>query len=244
MSEDQTSQWRPPDSWAPPAETAHSWAPPAETAQPRWGPPLTGRAESPWPSPPPGARLGSPELAAPAPTTASSAASPGWVPSDRWLLVAATLTLCLAVLVFFGGFQYARATPRYEQAPPGMAYSRDGTTARVISIVAAEQVRTGVASKAETSPKGALFVVARVEISGVPDGFTCSGRLVLSDGRTFNETFVSKPQGPTCLDLRKTGAVEVGLYYLVPEESVPRIVGIAMDHQIGLVRTTVIRPPQ
>ncbi len=222
--------------WGPPP--APDWAPPAAPASPVG----SDRAAS-FPAPPVSAGDWAPPTGAPAsgasrdPATDSTALGR----SRRWLTVLATLTTCLALLIFTGGFQYARATYRYEQAPPGMAYSRDGATARVLSIVAAPKVRTGT-SKDEVAPAGSVYVVARVQLSGDDPVMLCGGRLVLRDGRTFREAFLSKPESVSCSQVGKRPVTEVNLYYLVPEPAVGQIVGLAMEHRIGLARTTVIRP--
>lgn len=211
----------PPGTYPPPQSPPGHWLPPDTFAPP--SPRAAPTAPPEEPQPPEGAK------------------AQGWLRSDRWLLALATVATCLALIVFSGGFQYARATPRYEQAPPGMAYAADGLSVRVLSIVAAPAVRTA-SGKDESAPSGTVFVVARIEVAGKSDRYLCTGRLVFGDGRAFDETMLSKPDVGVCSKLGQQRSIQLSLYYLVPEASVGQIVGIAVENNLGLARTTVLRP--
>jgi hypothetical protein len=153
------------------------------------------------------------------------------------------IAICAAFTVFSGGFQMARATWRFEQVPPGMAYGRDGSSVRVLSIVAAREVKS-TGTKNVVAPAGSMFVVARLEVVGDGEVFLCTGSLVLTDGRFIPQSAtVVSPESGACAALRKQPSVELNLYYLVAETSLDRVAGIAVERRTGLARTTVLRPP-
>ncbi|HOB04053.1 MAG TPA: hypothetical protein PKM36_02135 [Propionibacteriaceae bacterium] len=241
--------WLPPDTFASPAATRnpterpHAWAPPGQS--PPGQPYQAGRPGD--PAAPPASPAATDWLPSQPDFLAADRTTPttpgGWHRSDRWLLVAAVLFCCLALLIFTGGFQYARATTRFEQAPPGMGYERDGAAVRVLWIAAAKEVKTS-SGKNEVAPPNSLYVVARVEVRGSSEPYLCGGKLLLVDGRSFNETILlGKPDVGSCLEVDKKKVVTGTLYYLIPEQSVASIAGIVIDEKIGLSRTIVLRPP-
>ncbi len=160
----------------------------------------------------------------------------------RWLRALGVIAICAAFTVFSGGFQMARATWRFEQAPPGMAYGRDGSSVRVLSIVATREAKS--TAKNVVAPAGSMFVVARLEVVGDGEVFLCTGSLVLTDGRFIPQSAaVVSPEAGACSKLGKQPSVEMSLYYLVAESSLDRVAGIAVERRTGLARTTVLRPP-
>ena len=105
----------------------------------------------------------------------------------QWLAVAVTGLLVLAMVVGWGGYLRARATPHYVQVPPGaVATPEQGydMPMRLVSLTVTPALVTN--REVNYAQAGAVWVIAVVDYTPPPEGGFCRLHLIATDGRALD----------------------------------------------------------
>ena len=151
----------------------------------------------------------------------------------QWLAVAVTGLLVLAMVVGWGGYLRARATPHYMQVPPGaVATPEQGydMPMRLVSLTVTPALVTN--REVNYAQAGAVWVIAVVDYTPPPEGGFCRLHLIATDGRAWSSIDSLGYEGervlPTsCSAKPGEGTPRVELIYLIPETAATQLAGLA-----------------
>lgn len=167
----------------------------------------------------------------------------------RTVLVS-TAVGCLVLLYVLWWSTYAgiHFEQRYTQQSAGEAGRIGGTSIQVLSLTSTVLLADQKYSdEPEAADPGTVWVVAKLEATQDPGApaFYCTIELLGPDGRRWKNQGKYTRTDPSCSgDLVKPGpAVRFEMVFLVPEQFVGQIVGIALADPTVPDRVDVIAPP-
>lgn len=165
-----------------------------------------------------------------------------------WLAAAVTVLLAVLFLVAWSTWTQAHLTPRrYVQLPSGATAVQHGVQFRLLALRSTTSVRDRYEGP-RSAPPGSVWVVADLEATPTTsDQPLCDLLLIDDQRRSWEEPFgtqlPSREQEDCVPDDATTGTpYRIERIYVVPEDAVGHLVGLAVDRfEVGPL--SVLTPP-
>lgn len=149
----------------------------------------------------------------------------------QWLAVLITASLVVSMLIGWGGYLRARATPHYVQTAPGASATpghENSTSMRLASLTVTQGLVTD--RTVDYAPPGALWVIAVVDYVPPPEGASCFLNLLATDGRTWTSRSSLDYRGsrvlPASCSAEPGQSGQVELIYQIPEDAASHLAGL------------------
>lgn len=153
--------------------------------------------------------------------------------SRRWLAAVAAGLLVVLYLVSWTVYARLHLPPqRYDQLPPGAVASKLGAEFSLVEL-SQSLVLTGLYDRSVAAPPGAVWVVARLDVTRRAEvqNFNCQLVLVAADGRTWepaSSTTVSREVEACAREAPLGQTTPIETIFQVPESDANRLVGVAV----------------